>query len=87
MAGKKNGGPPRASAPTKKGRDREITCRSFVIMPDGRTVPVEDLTDSERETWHAHMRERLSTGLSAYYSQHPEEYARLRCGRVEEEGA
>ncbi|MBQ7435029.1 MAG: hypothetical protein IJV51_04420 [Oscillospiraceae bacterium] len=56
-------------------------------MPDGRTVPVEELTDSERETWHAHMRERLSTGLSAYYSQHPEEYARLRCGRVEEEGA
>lgn len=69
------------------GKRQEITCRSFVIMPDGRTVPVEDLTDSERETWHAHMRERLSTGLSAYYSQHPEEYARLRCGRVEEEGA
>ena len=65
-----------------KGRRRELTCVSFVIMPDGRTVPVGELTEEEREQWRAHMRERLSAELGAYYTQHPEEYKRLK-GREE----
>lgn len=56
---------------------KELTCVSFVVFPDGRTVPVEELTEQERETWHARMRERLSEAMSGYYTQHPEEFARL----------
>jgi len=54
-----------------------LTCASFVLMPDGRAVPVGELTEEEREQWRANMRERLSSDMSAYYTQHPEEYARL----------
>lgn len=54
-----------------------MTCVSFVLMPDGRTVPVGELTEEEREQWRANMRRRLSEDMSAYYTQHPEEYARL----------
>ena len=84
MAGKKNGGPPRASAPTKKNGRREITVVCYVLMPDGRTVPVEDLTEEERAEWHRRQLKRLSEDLSAYYTQHPENYAKLTCGRVAE---
>lgn len=59
------------------GKRQEITCRSFVIMPDGRTVPVEELTEEERAQWHRSMKERLSEAMSGYYTQHPEEFARL----------
>ena len=67
------------------GKRREITVRSFVIMPDGRTVPVEDLTDEERAEWHRRQLQRLSEAMSDYYTQHPEEYAKLTCGRLVEE--
>jgi hypothetical protein len=49
----------------------------YVQMPDGRTVDVKDLTDAERAQWHENMLQRLSENMSAYYSQHPEEYALL----------
>lgn len=84
MAGKKNGGPPRASAPTKKNGRREITVVCYVLMQDGRTVPVEELTEEERAEWHRRQLKRLSEDLSAYYTQHPEDYAKLTCGRVAE---
>lgn len=67
------------------GKRREITVRCFVIMPDGRTVPVEDLTDEERAEWHRRQLQRLSEAMSDYYTQHPEEYAKLTCGHVVEE--
>jgi hypothetical protein len=53
-------------------------------MPDGRTVPVDDLTEEERAEWHRRQLKRLSEDLSAYYTQHPEDYAKLTCGRVAE---
>lgn len=59
------------------GKRKELKCVSYVIMPDGRTVPVSELTEEEREQWRANMRRRLSEALSDYYTQHPDEYARL----------
>ncbi len=56
---------------------KPLTCASFVLMPDGRAVPVGELTEEEREQWRANMRRRLSEDMSAYYTQHPDEYARL----------
>ena len=53
------------------GRRKELTCVSYVIMPDGRTVPVGELTGEERAQWQENMRRRLSEDLSAYYTQHP----------------
>ena len=73
----------RASSP-RGGAKKEITCVCFVLMPDGRTVPVEDLTEEERAEWHRRQLKRLSEDLSAYYTQHPENYAKLTCGRVAE---
>ena len=56
---------------------KELTCVSFVIMPDGRTVPAEELTAEENAAWQRRMLQRLSENMSDYYTQHPEEYARL----------
>lgn len=56
---------------------KELTCVSFVVFPDGRTVPVGELTEEERAQWHRSMSERLSEAMSDYFTQHPEEFARL----------
>ena len=58
-----------------RGKPLGFVC--YVQMPDGRTVDVKDLTETERTQWHENMSKRLSENMSAYYSQHPEEYALL----------
>lgn len=68
------------------GKRKEITVRCFVIMPDGRTVPVEDLTDEERAEWHRRQLRRLSEDMSDYFTQHPEEY-RDYCRYLDARGA
>lgn len=49
----------------------------YVIMPGRGPVPVENLTPEERAQWQQNMCRNLSREMSAYYSQHPEEYAAL----------
>ena len=56
---------------------KELTCVSYVIMPDGRTVLADELTPEEHAQWQANMLRRLSENMSDYYTQHPEQYARL----------
>jgi len=51
---------------------RELTCRSFVLMPERGAVPVEDLTPKEKAAWHDSLRRRLGADLGAFYAQHPE---------------
>jgi len=46
-------------------------------MPDRGPVPLENLTPEERAQWAENKRRRLSENMSAYYTQHPEEYAAL----------
>ena len=58
-------------------KKNKLTCKSFVIFPDGRTVPVEELTPEEKTEWQRRMLRRLSENMSDYYTQHPEEFARL----------
>ena len=58
-----------------RGKPLGFVC--YVNMPDGRTVPMNDLTESERAQWQQNMRQRLSEDMSAYYTQHPEEYTAL----------
>lgn len=49
----------------------------YVIMPERGPVPVENLTPEERAQWQQNMTQRLSENMSAYYTQHPDEYAAL----------
>ena len=60
-----------------KKRKNDITVVGFMILEDGRKVPMEDLTPEQREAWKRSCCERLSQRLSDYFTQHPEEYARF----------
>ena len=57
--------------------NRKLTCVSYIIMPDGKTKLLEELTDEERAQWQKNMRGRLRETISDYYTQHPDEYRRL----------
>ena len=58
-------------------RKNEITVVGFLILEDGGTVPMEDLTPEQRETWKEACRRRLSERMSDYFTQHPEEWAKV----------
>lgn len=58
-------------------RGRELTCTCYMILEDGSTIELEKLTPEQRETWLANVRRRLSVTMSAYYTQHPDEYLLL----------
>lgn len=59
---------------------------SFVcyLLIDGQTIPLDELTDEQRERWQQGMSRRLSENMSFYYSEHPEEYTSL-CNSLERE--
>ena len=59
---------------------------SFVcyVLIDGQTIPVEKLTDDQRQRWQQCMSQRLSENMSFSYSEHPEEYIAL-CNSLEGE--
>lgn len=65
-------------------RGKPLGFRIVVIMPDGREVPKEDLTPEEYSEWQSHIPQRLSKNVSAYYSQHPQEFAALRFAQGED---
>ena len=57
--------------------DISVVC--FLLI-DGRAVPVQDLTEEQRQRWKDGACRRLSRNMSEYYSQHPEEYKNLQKG-------
>ena len=66
------------TSPCRGGQRKDnITVVGFLILEDGRKVPMEDLTPEQREAWKARCCERLSQRLSDYFTNHPEEYARF----------
>ena len=54
-----------------------LTVVGFLIMPDGSTKPIEDLTPEERERWDRERTERLKRVMTDYFRQHPDEFATL----------
>lgn len=58
------------------GKRTKLTVRLFLIR-DGKTEQIERLPDDVLES----MKQRLSTALSDYYTQHPDEYAVLCKGK------
>ena len=64
-----------AAKQTRKRKD-DITVVCYLLI-DGQAVPVEELTEEQRQRWSESASRRLSENMSEYYSQHPDEYARL----------
>lgn len=64
-----------------KQRKSDLSFVCYVLI-DGQTIPVDELTDEQRERWQQGMSRRLSENMSLYYSEHQEEYIAL-CNSLE----
>ncbi len=53
----------------------EIKCTCYVMMDGAEPVPIESLTQEQKEYCKRVWADRLSRVSSAYFSNHPEEYA------------
>ena len=63
---------------------KSLTVVGYLIMPDGTTKRVEDLTPEERTRWDKERTERLKRVMTDYYKQHPEEYEKLPTADIDE---
>ena len=60
-----------------KQNDIRIEC--YIRMaPDASPVPFHSLTAPERDAVRETMRNRLSQTMSSYYTQHMDEYQKLK---------
>ena len=57
---------------------KELTATVSVIMEDGTVKPFEELTAEEEKRLRENIRKRLEKSMSLYYSNHPEEFAKLK---------
>lgn len=58
-------------------KKQKYTARCFIQLDEGEPVPVETLSEEEKEVVLTKMSKRLSEGMSRYYGQHPEEFENL----------
>ena len=65
-----------AGKPRKQPKDN-ITVVGMLILEDGTIVPMEEATEEQLERFRERAAARASRMLSDYYSQHPEDYAKL----------
>ena len=61
----------------RKPRKDDITVVGFLILEDGNVIPWEERTPEQDRRSRENATKRLTRTMSDYYSQHPEEYARL----------
>ena len=57
---------------------KELTATVSVIMEDGTVKPFEELTAEEEKRLRKNIRKRLEKSMSLYYSNYPEEFAKLK---------
>ena len=57
---------------------KELTATVSVIMEDGTVKPFEELTADEEKRLRENIRKRLEKSMILYYSNHPEEFAKLK---------
>lgn len=62
----------------QRPRKDDLSFVCYVILEDGRNVPFEELTPEEHQRFRENAAKRLSDRMSAYYTQHPEEYQKLK---------
>lgn len=56
---------------------KELTYSISVIVGD-TIKPFDELTEDEHKQLRDNARERLSNSLSTYFTQHPDEYRKIR---------
>lgn len=56
---------------------KELTYSISVIVGD-TVKPFDELTESEHQQLRDNVKERLSNSLSTYFTQHPDEYQKVR---------
>lgn len=61
----------------RKPRKDDLTFACYLILEDGTTLPWEETTEEQRNRFRENAIKRLSQVMSDYYTQHPDEYARL----------
>lgn len=54
-----------------------LKCTCYISLDGAEPVPIESLTREQKEHCKRVWSERLSRVSSAYYSNHPEEYAAI----------
>lgn len=62
----------------KTDNTKEFTYKFMISVDGAPEVPLESLTDDELTAVKKDMREKLSRGMSDYYSYHPKEYMRIQ---------
>lgn len=58
-------------------KKQKYTARCFIQIDEGEPIPIEKLSEEEKEVVFAKMSKRLSEGMSRYYGQHPDEFENL----------
>lgn len=58
-------------------RGGKLTATISVIVDENTVKPLEELTQEELDLMHANMKERLSSSMSRYYSNHIDEYQKI----------
>lgn len=55
----------------------KYTVTYYMMKEDGETVPLESLTEQERQKFEENARKRLESWGNRYFGQHPELYDTL----------
>lgn len=56
----------------------DIEVVGYLILEDGSIIPWEERTLEQDRRFRENATKRLTATMSAYYTQHPEEYVKLR---------
>lgn len=62
----------------RKPRKDDIEVVGYLILEDGSIIPWEERTPEQDRRFRENATKRLTAAMSDYYTQHPEEYAKLR---------
>ncbi len=59
---------------------------SYMVYPDGRTVPFNSLTAEEKAEWWERTAKRIGQAITDYVNRHPEHYELVRNALLESGG-
>ena len=62
----------------RKLRKDDIEVVGYLILEDGSIIPWDERTPEQDRRFRENATKRLTAAMSDYYTQHPEEYAKLR---------
>ena len=62
----------------RKLRKDDIEVVGYLILEDGSIIPWDERTPEQDRRFRENSTKRLTAAMSDYYTQHPEEYAKLR---------